>query len=781
MSKTKLILVLVYYFFWGALYAQGFKQDELIISAKFPIAKQTLLSPRLFSAQTQIFKDIHIKSITPILPRGSQEQAKRSSLVSAQNKPNLPNTTPPYLYLIKFTKQENIKNLVLSLNDANDFYWVQPNYIYHAFDYPNDPHYQANLQWNLDQISCPQAWSVTLSNPQIIVAVIDSGIDFTHEDLHTKIWHNPAETLNSIDDDGNGYIDDLNGWDFYHNDAHPQDQYNHGTHVAGIIGAQTNNHLGIASVAPSCSMMILQASDDQGEFSSVAIYYSLYYAVNNGAHIVNMSFGGTVDFSEDQLLLNGINYALANDVFLVAAAGNSGVLIENNDIVPAKYPGVITVSASDIHRAITTYSNFGSSIDICAPGGNSYYQNPGILSTVPSTNYYKYATISGTSMAAPHVSGVLALLLGAQPTASKEQILAALYTKAIDLGAAGKDNYYGHGLLNAYHSLAYFDTQAPTGNANQYLTSQNITQAILITANITDEFPELIPSVNLYCRYYLHDQPLSAWLQIPMTYQTSFFQAQIPVLANQLYTKIHYYLKAWDLKPNYLTLPSAAPTSNYYLIHIQDIDGPNIEFDAQDQDYFSYQQPFKVTITDINNLNEQSLILQVVEDDAITTTYNLQSQVLVLNNQELTIDLSGQNIDPTSRLTLTIFVADILHNESQKTLVLKQSQSLSIFGPQGEGSPIVNAPNPFNPQQESTYISFQNTLAADFCIYIYSLSLQLVKKFQNYYLPGYHEIAWDGRDQAGDLVPNGVYLCLIKAQGADGKTIHKKSKMVVLY
>jgi len=283
---------------------------------------------------------------------------------------------------------------------------------------PNDS--QLNNQWGLNSISAYQAWDSSSGSKNVVVAIIDSGVDLGHPDLKDNLWTNPGEIANDgIDNDNNGYVDDIYGWDFAYNDNNVQDGYGHGTHVAGIIGAVGNNSLGMSGVNWNVSMMVLKFMDDSGvgygDSVIKAIDYILMMKNTYGINIVavNNSYGGTPGYSS--LMDNRIQLLNNSNVMFVAAAGNSGA---DNDLVP-RYPSsysennIISVGALTSTDSLAGFSNYGiTSVDLAAPGTS-------ILSTYKGGTY---TYMSGTSMAAPFVTGSVALLNSAKPNTSMNVI-----------------------------------------------------------------------------------------------------------------------------------------------------------------------------------------------------------------------------------------------------------------------------------------------------------------------------------------------------------------------
>jgi subtilisin family serine protease len=278
-------------------------------------------------------------------------------------------------------------------------------------------------------IGAPQAWLFGTSST-VIVGVLDTGVDYNHPDLASNIWQNGSEIPgNGIDDDRNGYVDDRRGWDFANNDADPMDDNGHGTHVAGTIGAVGNNGVGVAGVAWSVRLMPLKFMDKDGSGSLSDAIEGINYARNMGAKIINASWGGGGFSNALQQAIT--QFQNAGGIF-VAAAGNESSNNVTTPAFPANYSGVISVGASTRTDTLASFSNFGTNVDVVAPGAS-------ILSTLPNN---KYGSLSGTSMAAPHVAGALALLWGQNATASASTITNALLNNT-DNVLRGSTSQYG--------------------------------------------------------------------------------------------------------------------------------------------------------------------------------------------------------------------------------------------------------------------------------------------------------------------------------------------------
>jgi subtilisin family serine protease len=266
---------------------------------------------------------------------------------------------------------------------------------------------RSSEQWALQgdaPMGIDTAWRQT-TGTDVTVAIIDSGIDLGHPDLAPNLWTNPGEVPgNGVDDDGNGYVDDVHGYDFVDNDGTPQDANGHGTHVAGIVGARGGNGIGGAGVAWQARLMAIRVLDDQARGTTAAVAAGIRYAVDNGARIVNLSLAGPTSTPD---LEDAVRYAQAHGVLIVAAAGNDGADLATAPTYPAAYgeDNVLGIAATTREGGLSSVSDYGPGADVAAPGEQ-------ILSTALGGGY-EWRT--GTSMAAPQVAGALVLLAAARP------------------------------------------------------------------------------------------------------------------------------------------------------------------------------------------------------------------------------------------------------------------------------------------------------------------------------------------------------------------------------
>lgn len=383
---------------------------------------------------------------------------------TVQAKTSAPCPPPARIQGLATVKKTCDGKLVRQLVDGRRL--VQPNYRYHAQFTPNDPQYP--LQWNFTSIRMSEAWDAGANppfggSPSIVVAVLDSGVAFesyktfgASPDLAgTRIWTNPNETASDgVDHDNDGLANDLHGWDFVNQTAHPIDDNGHGTHVASIVAASTNNAIATAGMAFNVTIMPLKVLDSNGDGTTATITAALQYAIAHGANVINLSLGGT---SDDPIMHQAVQDAAAKGIVIVAASGNEGVRGIN---YPAQYSEVISVGATQLDNTRAPYSNYGPGLDIIAPGGNvdldqnTDGQPDGILQqtcTSSACTSFDNMFYSGTSQAAAHITAAVALLQSCG--SSGDTVRATLQTTALHLGAAGINEEYGAGLVDVAAAL----------------------------------------------------------------------------------------------------------------------------------------------------------------------------------------------------------------------------------------------------------------------------------------------------------------------------------------
>lgn len=337
--------------------------------------------------------------------------------------------------LVQIDASEALEETIQRYRRSGLVEFAEPDYLLRSTAIPNDPHFSSGMQWSLRNgttgrdISATAGWDVIQQAPNVIVAVVDSGIRYTHEDLAANMWRNPGEVAgNGVDDDDNGLIDDVFGINAVNGTGNPMDDADHGTHVAGIIGAAGNNGKGIAGVAWGVKLMACKFLDSDGYGYTSDAVEAVDYARRMGAHVINGSFGGE-EYSA--ALFSALQNARSAGIIFVAAAGNEQL---NTDIVPM-YPAsygldnIIVVGGSTKSDTFdSSYSNYGqTSVDLFAPG-------TGIYSTWGSSDT-AYQSSTGTSMAAPHVAGAAALMKARFTNLTSAQIVARIHA-AVDVSSS---------------------------------------------------------------------------------------------------------------------------------------------------------------------------------------------------------------------------------------------------------------------------------------------------------------------------------------------------------
>ncbi|MCU0500542.1 MAG: S8 family serine peptidase [Anaerolineae bacterium] len=318
--------------------------------------------------------------------------------------------------------------------------WAEPNYTFTLDAVPDDPNFPIQAPY-LNRLEMPAAWDFTTGRPEVVIAILDTGVYLGHPDLAANIWTNPLEIPdNGIDDDGNGFIDDVHGWNFAGNNNAVADDHGHGTHVAGIAAARINNMTGIAGMAGRTSIMPVKVfyppPNVLGTYED--LIRAMIYAADNGARVINMSLGAS-SYSRGEEA--AVDYAWNHGAIVVAAAGNTG---RNTYHYPAAHPNAIAVAATDASDNRAGFSTYGDFVDVAAPGASIY-------STLMSGSY---GYMSGTSMASPHVAGMAGLIFSLNPQLTNAQVRELIEKNVDDLGATGWDPYFGHGRINARKSLA---------------------------------------------------------------------------------------------------------------------------------------------------------------------------------------------------------------------------------------------------------------------------------------------------------------------------------------
>lgn len=364
-------------------------------------------------------------------------------------------------YVLHFDASEDVEAKASELLRSGYFSWAEPNGFVRGCVIPNDSMFfrQYGLQnlgtFNLtfstvdSDSDLPEAWNIEQGDTNVVVAVLDGGIALAHPEFAGRIWQNYTENpTNNIDDDGNGFVDDYQGWNFAYDTNSPADDLGHGTSVAGVIGANGNNTIGLAGVDWHCKLMICKVLDATNFGTYADIADAIYYATNNGAHIINMSFSG----GSSSVITAAVQYAWNNNVVMCAASGNGNT---STPSFPAADSLVLAVGGSNAWDVRYAFSNYGPHLDVVAAGDYIY-----VLDYANFSNYSNYS--GGTSLASPFVAGVAALLKAQDASRTNLEIYNIIRATAEDTvdvytgeDTPGWDQYFGYGRVNAHDALLY--------------------------------------------------------------------------------------------------------------------------------------------------------------------------------------------------------------------------------------------------------------------------------------------------------------------------------------
>jgi len=389
--------------------------------------------------------------------------------------------------LVIFNEPINIEKIIQKLKDTNLFDYVEPDFMVsgsgnkneenikfdislkpYASTIPNDQFFFR--QWGLHNngsftlspslvdadVDMIEAWDITTGSPNIKMAVIDTGIRMNHPEFSGRFFSNSSETINGLDDDGNGYVDDINGWDFVNNDNNPTDDQGHGTNVTGIAMANANNNIGYAGVDWNCKLLPIKVLDFNNSGFNSNIIASIYYSIDRNVDLISISIGSSGFSTAYQ---NAVNQAYSQNIPIIACMMNFN---NNTSYFPAAFNNTIAVGSTNPNdnRTVpffwssTSGSNYGNHIDVVAPGNYIYG-----LSHTSNSGYETYW--GGTSQATPLVSGIVSLMLSLNPNLTVDQINIILRNTAEDqIGnpledTFGWDQYYGAGRVNAFNALSY--------------------------------------------------------------------------------------------------------------------------------------------------------------------------------------------------------------------------------------------------------------------------------------------------------------------------------------
>lgn len=642
---------------------------------------------------------------------------------------------------------------------------------------PDDPHFWR--QWGLhnegaDSLCCdcvedadvdaPEAWEAETGDTTVIIAIIDSGASLAHEDLWASLWTNWTEAAgsDSTDDDGNGKVDDIHGYDFWENDGDPShgagEYLWHGSHVAGIAAAKTNNDVtGIAGIAggwggdrsTGCRLMIVRNGLSGGGDMGV-VPAAIAYAVGNGADVINMSFH--TEAPEVLGLEAAVNYAWSQGVLLVATSGND----EDDPVyLPAKLPKVMTVSATTCADARASYSTKGPEVNLAAPGGDTWsvpeLRNR-IYSTTTDSPYSMYHYKHGTSMAAPLVAGAAALARSAYPGVTNSEMWALLESSSDDtVGTAsrGWDERYGWGRLNAKTMMDALDYRP-----NSYFTYPEASCQVFCPGGDADTF---VISVTIRDG---NDDPVEGvpasviWGETTSTtFKVCCADENVP-----------------DCIINYERVYADAPTDS--------LGATTITFTAGGGRSGSKSVVYSVPLTQvrvyglqIEGYGELSLYpfrsFDITKDCVVDAADVAAFHTARVRHSKTAADFDCDNdVDTADSLLLAAHVGHQCSPSRGGRDITEPSPAADVLRQ--------NAPNPFNPATTITYqVQSDQTPVR---VMVYSVAGRLVRTLvDDLETAGSHEVIWDGRDDNGRELASGVYFYRIETPGS-----REQRKMVLL-
>lgn len=639
----------------------------------------------------------------------------------------------PGKFKVLDVKNKSAEEVIAQYLKHDKVLYAEQNSYCSAFSVPNDPYYSP-YQWNFDNpvyggIHMESAWNITAGDPSVIVGILDSGVAYETYSVYQKAPDLAGTTF-------------VAGYDFINNDAHPNDDEGHGTHVCGTIAQTTNNSLGVAGIAYNCAIMPVKVLDSEGNGTADALANGLYYAADHGADVINMSLGWAPGYNPGATVENAIAYAYNHGVTLCAASGNDS---QTTVSYPAAYDNYcIAVGATRYDEAVAYYSNTGAALDITAPGGDvTIDQNgdgyvDGILQQTfaagapTSFNYYFY---QGTSMATPHVTAVAALVI-AHGATGPNNVRAALQNTADDKGVAGWDSQYGHGLLNAYAALNY---TAPVNHAPVAVVGGPYTgtTGVAVAFNGSASYD---PDNN------------------PITYSWSFGDGATGSGANptHVYAVAGTYTVTLIVNDGQLNSTPSSTTatitaSSTPVTVVSNItltkttSGKNIRGNAS------------VKVVNGSGVAVASATIYahwsgVVSENEVFTT---NSSGIGTCSSAYVKKATGNFVFTIDNVVKTGYTFDAAHS------ILTASLPTGAQG--ADGGSLVAYPNPANP---STRISFSIENPTDVSLTIFNVLGQQVRTLsEGFRTNGTYHVTWDGRDDSGISMTTGIYFARLNIGG----------------
>ena len=390
---------------------------QYLLSLILFVFSSVLVLPGISFGQNSLLPGAHVPDELLVAPHNEVSDAELEGIYKGHGGKLIKKITKIRTHVIKVPAQA-LDAVESALSKNPKVKYVEKNFLHEVNFVPSDPGYSS--QWHLPRISAPSGWDISVGSSSTPIAGLDTGVDPTHPDLAAKL---------------------LPGYNFVSNNTDIHDTHGHGTATAGVAAAIGNNGIGVAGVAWNNPIMPIVVASSTGSVSSSASASGIIYAADHGAKVINMSYGGGGGSSTEQ---NAINYAWSKGLVLVAAAGNNS---SSSPFYPAAFNNVVAVSATDKSDNRTSFTNFGSWVDVAAPG---YY----IYTTKRGGGYSNWI---GTSFSSPQVAGLAALILSLNPALSNAQVVDLIKSNADDLGSAGFDQYFGWGRINVFQAVSAAD------------------------------------------------------------------------------------------------------------------------------------------------------------------------------------------------------------------------------------------------------------------------------------------------------------------------------------
>lgn len=684
-------------------------------------AIEAFFSSKDAAVKKEKLKKFKAKKIEKIF-KGALPHQTRTFSIRGNKQVEVPDLSQ--FYLLSFEKDRDVLKIIKELKEDPDVIMAEPNYTVKASSTtPNDTYF--GQQWGAAKINLPQAWDLTQGSSGMIIAVIDTGVEYSHEDLSGKV---------------------ILGWDYVNKDNDPKDDNGHGTHVSGIAASLTNNSKGIAGINWNAKILAIKVLDSGGNGNISDVSQGIRYAADNSAAVINLSLG---DDSTSTTLQNAINYAANKGCIIVAAAGNENT---SAPLYPAAYSNVLAVAATDSSDKRSVWSgseasNYGSWIDVCAPGTTIYstYLND------------TYANESGTSMATPFTAGLAALILTVHPGWTYTQVFDRLKSTAVNIDALnpGFAGQLGSGRIDAQSALSL-----PSAIIISPATSEAVKGTIQINGTADSlNFSQYTISIGKGTAPSAYSTITTSTAKVSSgslaTYTTTATSDGTHTLK----------LSVENTDPNTteatrsFIIDNTAPTANL----TSPADGASVSG----------------TITITGSATDANFYYYKLEYSSDGATYEqISASASPVSSGTLgTWNTAGLGGNYTLRLT----AVDSAGNTSTKSISLTiDGSSASDKSSSGQS---YSSPNPFNPaQQANTYISY--TLSGNFntSVFLFDITGKLIfrRNFssgENGGKAGTNMVAWDGKDNFGGMAQNGVYLFKVVADG----NILAKGKIIVLY